>query len=215
MCGRYWFEESPELRPFVEAMNRSPLMERFGENATVTTQGEVRPMDVVPVIATNRRGEPAAFPMRWGFRGNALMINARVETAAEKPTFKEAWKAHRCIVPARHYFEWEHLTGSDGRKKTGRKYMIRPRDGGVAWMCGLYRLEAGIPVFVVLTRAPGEGIRFIHDRMPLMMPGACARDWIRPEVKPETLIDAALTDMAYSPVEVPPSDGQLSMFPNG
>ena len=170
MCCRYWFDESPELRPFVEEMNRSPLVEKFVETGSITTQGEVRPTNVVPVIASNRRGEKAVYPMKWGFSGRTLLVNARSETASTKPTFSDAWKSHRCIVPASYYFEWEHLISNDGKKKTGPKYLIQPKDSAVTWMCGLYRIEEGLPVFVILTRAPGEEIRFIHDRMPLILP---------------------------------------------
>ena len=170
MCCRYWFDESPELRPFVEEMNRSPLVEKFVITGPITTQGEVRPTNVVPVIASNKRGQKAVYPMKWGFSGRTLLVNARSETASTKPTFSDAWKSHRCIVPASYYFEWEHLISNDGKKKTGPKYLIQPKDSAVTWMCGLYRIEEGLPVFVILTRAPGEEIRFIHDRMPLILP---------------------------------------------
>ena len=100
MCGRYWVDESPELREIVEQMNRSSLVEKFEANAAITTKGEVRPTQVVPVIASNRAGAQTVFPMKWGFSGKTLLINARAETAASKPTFREAWAAHRCIVPA-------------------------------------------------------------------------------------------------------------------
>ena len=83
--------------------------------------------------------------------GRSLLVNARVETAAEKPTFKEAWEKHRCIVPASWYYEWEHLTGNSGQKKVGDKYMIQPRGSSMTWLAGLYRIEDGLPVFAVLT----------------------------------------------------------------
>ena len=124
-------------------------------------------------------------------------MNARSETAAEKPTFREDWRRHRCIVPASWYFEWSHFIGSDGKKHTGDKYMIQPKDTAMTWLCGLYRIENGLPVFVVLTREPGEGIRFIHDRMPLIMPEKLVKEWIRPDGKPEELLRYALTDMIY------------------
>ena len=197
MCCRYWFDESPELRPFVEEMNRSPLVEKFVETGSITTQGEVRPTNVVPVIASNRRGEKAVYPMKWGFSGRMLLVNARSETASTKPTFSDAWKSHRCIVPASYYFEWEHLVSDDGRRKTGPKYMIRPKDGAVTWMCGLYRIEQGLPVFVILTREPGKEIRFIHDRMPLILPEQFVGEWIKPETRPEELVKEAQTEMYF------------------
>ncbi len=197
MCCRYWTDESPEIREIVEEMNRSPLVERWRETAEITPYGEIRPTNVVPVIASRRSGEKAVFPMKWGFSGRTLLMNARTETAPVKPTFREAWAAHRCIVPASGYFEWEHLVGSDGKRRTGDKYLIRSRDSRLTWLCGLYRIEDGLPVFVVLTREPGEQIRFIHDRMPLIMPEDRVDAWIRPDAKPEELVDAALTDMAF------------------
>ena len=197
MCCRYWFDESPELRPFVEEMNRSPLVEKFVKTGPITTQGEVRPTNVVPVIASNKRGQKAVYPMKWGFSGRTLLVNARSETASTKPTFSDAWKSHRCIVPASYYFEWEHLISNDGKKKTGPKYLIQPKDSAVTWMCGLYRIEEGLPVFVILTRAPGEEIRFIHDRMPLILPEEFVGEWIKPETRPEELVKEAQTEMYF------------------
>ncbi|MBQ9642841.1 MAG: SOS response-associated peptidase family protein [Lachnospiraceae bacterium] len=197
MCCRYWTEESPELREIVEEMNRSPLVERWQKTKGITAYGEVRPTDVVPVIAPDRAGHHAVFPMKWGFTGKSLLINARVESAALKPTFREAWARHRCVVPASWYYEWEHLHGSDGRTYTGDRYMIQPENASVTWLCGLYRIEDGLPVFVVLTREPGEKIRFIHDRMPLILPENRIDEWIRPDTRPEDLLSEALTDMVF------------------
>ena len=141
-------------------------------------------------------------------------MNARTETASTKATFKDAWSCHRCIVPASWYFEWEHITGTDGKKRTGDKYLIQPKGSAMTWMCGLYRIENGMPVFVILTREPGEDIRFIHDRMPLILPGNYVDKWIRPEAKPEELIEAALIEMVFEKVDSTPmnTDVQMSML---
>ncbi|MBR1757692.1 MAG: SOS response-associated peptidase family protein [Lachnospiraceae bacterium] len=201
MCCRYWAEASPELRPIVEEMMQSGLVERWQEKKGIKTQGEIFPTDVVPVIAPNRRGERAVFPMKWGFSGKTLLVNARSESAAVKPTFKEAWEKHRCIVPASWYFEWEHKKASDGSVRTGDKYMIQPKNVSVTWLCGLYRIEEGLPVFVVLTREPGEEIRFIHDRMPLILPEDAVDAWIRPDSRPEELLHRALTEMVFEKIK--------------
>ncbi len=200
MCCRYWAEESPELRAIVEEMNRSPLVRKWHERTGIKICGEIRPTDVVPVIAPNRSGDRAVFPMKWGFSGKSLLMNARSETAGSKPTFKESWERRRCIVPASWYFEWEHLRGNDGKTHTGDKYMIQPKGSAMTWLCGLYRIEEGLPVFVVLTREPGEEIRFIHDRMPLILPERYIDDWIRPDTKPEELLGEALTEMIFEKV---------------
>ena len=197
MCGRYWIDDSEEISEIVEEMNHSPLVLRWQKKTEINPFGEIRPTDVVPVIAPNRSGERAVFPMKWGFTGRSLLINARSETAGSKPTFRESWERRRCIVPASWYFECEHLRGNNGKMRTGDKYRIRPKNSAVTWLCGLYRIEEGLPVFVILTREPGEEIRFIHDRMPLILPQQCINDWIRPSTKPEELLGEALTDMIF------------------
>ena len=63
-----------------------------------------------------------------------------------------------------------------------------------AWLRGPYRIENGLPVFVILTREPGEEIRSIHDLMSLIMPGNIVNEWIKPSVNPEELPDAAMTE---------------------
>ncbi len=213
MCCRYWADESPEIREIVEEMNRSPLAEKWRETRQIVTYGEIRPTDVVPVIASNRRGERSVFPMKWGFAGRRPLMNARTETASTRATFRDAWASHRCIVPASWYFEWEHVVGSDGKKRTGDKYLIRPKDSPMTWLCGLYRIEDGLPAFVILTREPGEGIRFIYDRMPLIMPSESVDAWIRPDADPEELVTAALTEMVCEKVGPGPDspDGNVQM----
>ena len=198
MCGRYFLEESPELRPIVEAMNRSPLMPAFRQQTGMhLPYGEVKPTAVAPVIASNRRGEQTVFPMKWGYTGKSLLINAKTETASLKPTFRDGWAHHRCVIPASWYFEWEHQLMPDGKMKTGEKYLLRPRNAIITWLCGLYRLEGGLPCFVILTREPADSIRFIHDRMPLILPDTAVGDWIRPETDPAELLASAQTDMDY------------------
>ena len=166
MCGRYFLEESPELRPIVEEMNRSPLLSCFPNAAAVTRSGEVKPSSVVPVIAMSRAGK------------------------------RTAWTAHRCIVPASYYFEWQH---DAAKKATGTKYAIQPPGQTVTWLCGLYRLEEGLPAFVILTREPGEETRFIHDRMPLILPREQIDAWISPTEKPEAAAAFAQTKMICEP----------------
>ncbi len=203
MCTRFYIEkETPLLLGFMNKAVFSPLAGRFMniKAKNVTTSGEIRPTDVVPVIAPSSTGAKAVYPMLWGFTlpgSNKPLVNARTETAADKPTFKDAWKSRRCIIPASWYFEWEHFKGDDGKIKTGDKYMIRPVDSAVTWLCGLYRIENDLPVFTVLTREPSEELRRIHDRMPLILPEEKIDEWIRPDSRPENILPYALTDMIF------------------
>ena len=190
-------ESSPELKPFVDRAMQSSLREtmitKLGRPLKV--EGEIRPTDIAPVVAPSSKAQtPTVYPMVWGFtnpRGNgAPLVNARVETAATKPFWKEA-----C------YFEWEHLVASDGTKKSGQKYMIQPQGSPVTYLAGLYQIEerGGIrfPVFTVLTRESGENIAFIHDRMPVILPKESVKQWLAPDGMPEEIIKSALTEMYY------------------
>ena len=202
MCCRYYMEMSPALRPIVEAAERSKLRENNLDwlAKKVTKEGEVRPDDLVPVLATGKSGKKKVFPMIWGYQVAGLdrpLINARSETAMEKKTFRESWLEHRCIVPASWYYEWEHFTAPNGKKETGKKYAIMPKGQELTWLCGLYRLENNYPHFVILTREPGEDIAFIHDRMPLILPEGAVMDWIDPRYSPNSFLRQAITDCVY------------------
>lgn len=192
MCCRYWLDENPEIWEIIDEMYRSPLVKRWQGKAEIVTSGEIFPTNVVPVIAPDKNGNRAVYPMKWGFSGRSLLMNARAETAAVRPMFKDAWAKNRCIVPASGYFEWEHRSGA-----VSQKYMIRPKGSEMTWLSGLYRIEEGLPVFVILTREPAEEIRFIHDRMPLIMPEQQIDEWIRPDSRPEKLLPEALTEMIF------------------
>ncbi len=201
MCTRYALEKDlPELRDIINAATGSALAFKFIEThgKPIVTSGEVRPTDIVPVIAPNAKGARSVFPMQWGFltKGNKrTLFNARVETAWEKPTFKDAWQSHRCIIPASYYFEWQHFKSPDGKDKTGDKFAIQPAGCTLTWLCGLYRIEAGYPVFVVLTKEPTIELVEIHDRMPLMLPEDKIDKWIDPFADPNELVQFAVSEV--------------------
>ncbi|MBR2594020.1 MAG: SOS response-associated peptidase [Firmicutes bacterium] len=199
MCTRFYVEpDIEETRELIAEIRGSKLADKFVKaGSAILTSGEIRPTNVVPVIAPDRNGRKSAFHMKWGFQipGRSLIVNARTESATQKPTFKESWRSRRCIIPASWYFEWEHLTRANGRRKIGDKYMIQPVGSSITWLAGLYRIEDGFPVFAVLTREPTDELRRIHDRMPLIMPKDLIDDWINPETEAEELVRFALTDV--------------------
>ena len=67
MCCRYWTDESPEIREIVEEMNKSPLVSKWQRATGITAYGEIKPTNVVPVIATDKSGQKKVYPMKWGF----------------------------------------------------------------------------------------------------------------------------------------------------
>ena len=204
MCTRFYIEpRSEELDEIMEAAMKTGLARKFLiAGSAVLTSGEIRPTNVVPVIAPNKDVKRTVFPMRWGFRipGRSLVVNARTETAAVRPTFRDSWRQHMCVIPASWYFEWEHLDAPGGKTKTGDKFAIQPNGQSVTWLCGLYRIEDGFPAFTVLTREPSDDVRRIHDRMPLILPEEMTDAWISPEQKPEDIIGYAVTDLVMERV---------------
>ena len=98
-------------------------------------------------------------------------------------------------MPATNYFEWERAAG----KRT--KYAVRPAAGDLFYMAGIYRLQAGQPVFCILTREPADRIAFIHNRMPVILPRDLARDWIDPRFTAGDLLKYAVLDVSFQNAE--------------
>ena len=196
-------ELSPELRPIIEAAKNSALTRRMSNACAkpLITTGEVTPSSIAPVLAPDRQGDVKVFPMIWGYtipNHTGPLFNARSETAGAKPTFAQDWKLHRCVVPASWYYEWEHLNNpATGKTKTGDRYLLQAEDARVTWLAGLYHIEDGFPHFVVLTRDSVAPIRFIHDRMPVILPKNAVDDWIHPSSNPSIVIGHAVTNVFF------------------
>ncbi len=203
MCTRYFMDrDETVISSIIDTALTTKLARKFQIDLSkpMVTSGEVHPTDVAPVLAPNSRGERAVYPMKWGFTitvegKQKPVVNVRIETASAKPLFSDAWAKHRCVVPASWYFEWEHPKDGSGGSKKGDKYVIQPKGKSITWLCGLYRMENGYPVFAVITKPPTEELSRIHDRMPLMLPEDKIDDWISPDNDPDALIEYALTDM--------------------
>lgn len=201
MCCRYFLKENdPELTPILDAAMKSPLMMRFqkAHPAPLVRSGEVFPRNLVAAVASDRQMNPAVFPMVWGYTiqgRTAPIVNARLETAYEKSAFQEAWKKHRCAIPASWYFEWQHLPTENGRDTVKTKYAIQPADASITWLCGLYRIENSLPVFVILTSEASEDVAHIHDRMPVILPKGAIREWVNPNARPSEILRYSLTKL--------------------
>ena len=190
MCGRYYIAENDaaeELRQIIEAVNR--------RNTDVKTGGEICPGDTVPVLANSPSLQPGAYAMRWGYTlpDGKLLFNARSETAAEKAIFKDGMTQRRCLIPATCYFEWEH------RGKDKIKYAIAPQNSSMIYLAGIYRKEGNRAACTILTREPAEGIAFIHNRMPVILPAKAVRDWLNIRYDAADVLKAAQVEMQYRP----------------
>lgn len=190
MCGRYYVEAEDtgeKLLAILQTLNRRGL---------ACKTGEIFPTDTVAVIANSRALQPMPFAMTWGYTlpGGRRIINARSESAAEKPLFREGMLKRRCLIPASHYFEWSHDAGAK------MKYAIRPEGAGMLYMAGLYRLEEGRPVFTILTREPAPQIAFIHNRMPVILPRDAAGAWLRLQTPAAQVLAQAEQHVVYGAV---------------
>ena len=197
MCGRFFIGEADEeWKEILTAMNRRPFL-------GLKLSGEVFPTDVVPALAPAKSGRLSFFAMRWGYslgESGRRVINARAETAREKPMFCDGMEKRRCAIPACRYFEWTR------RSAVKRKFSVRPKAGGTFYLAGLYRFESGRPVFAVLTRPPSESVAFLHERMPVLLRPEDARRWADPGADPGAVLCRAQLEMACAPAVQPPGE---------
>jgi putative SOS response-associated peptidase YedK len=128
--------------------------------------------------------------LRWGLIpswskdpaiGNRL-INARAETAREKPSFRNAFRRHRCLIPANGFYEWQR------RERGKQPYFVRMRDGRLFAFAGLWdRWENPgkdvIETCTILTTTANAILAPIHDRMPVILPAGEYDRWLDPSLK--------------------------------
>ena len=130
------------------------------------------------IIDTGRK--PAGRRMSWGLRptqvrpGAPKQINARAETAADKPYFRSAWRSRRCVVPADHYYEWQ--VAPDGKQPV----LIRLTSGKPLLLAGLYEPQADDSPdgFAIVTAEAIGALSKIHRRMPAVLSQVAAWRWL-------------------------------------
>ena len=166
----------------------------------------IAPTQPVAVIHIDERRRRAYGLMRWGFipgwakkdwherMAGKPLINARSETAAEKPTFRHAWKRRRCLLPASGYYEWRAENGAR------QPWRLAGADGGLLAFAGLWETaldpDGGeMDTVAILTTAPGPDIAPLHHREPVVIPPQEYRRWLDPD---ETAAPALKALMASS-----------------
>lgn len=225
MCGRYASSRRPEdlIEEFEVVENRvaAPLAADYNVAPTKEVYAVVaRP----PSRESPEPSQRQLRVLRWGLVpswakdpaiGNK-MINARMETVAEKPAFRRAFAARRCLLPADGYFEWyptEQLTPAGKPRK--QPFFIRPRDHGTLAMAGLYEIwrdptrgdddpERFRWTCTVLTTEAEDDLGHLHDRMPLMVEPDRWSRWLDPTTGDRD----ALLDLL-----VPATPGNLEAYP--
>jgi putative SOS response-associated peptidase YedK len=133
----------------------------------------VAPGDAHPVLAADggrRRVISAAFGLA---RGSERLVNARVETAGARPTFRDAWRSRRVAVPADGFYEWQ---GARGERRPTWFHLPGGRPMLLAALLG--EAPGGGPGFVILTTEARAPVRALHDRMPVVLPGTLLDAWL-------------------------------------
>ena len=177
MCGRY------SITTPVEA-----LQQAFGfpERPNLAPRYNLAPTQEAPVVRREADGKHLAM-LRWGLVPfwakdvsiGARMINARCESLAEKPAFRDAFRKRRCLVLADGFYEWT----SEGGKKL--PWRIGRTDGKPFAFAGLYeRWHAEQPdkleTFTIVTTEANRRLKAIHDRMPVVLSAEAASAWLDP-----------------------------------
>jgi len=128
-------------------------------------------------IESARTESTAKTPRREEERQGPLLVNARAETVFSRPAFRAAARRRRCLVPADGFYEWR----ADGKRK--EPFLFRLRDGGLFAFAAIFEAGAAEDGSVVegaalLTCAPNELVRPIHDRMPVIVRPADSPLWL-------------------------------------
>ena len=207
MCTRYHFKAGTEtlLRLFDCAV------------ASVAPGGpiEVRPTDVAPIViagAQGRRFAAARFGLMPAWAKDHTiarrLLNARGETVATLPGFRDAFRHRRCLVPASFFYEWQRLPNGT------QPYRIGLTQSDLFAFAGLWEEKRDgdgeiLHTFAIVTTAPNELIAPIHDRMPVILDPADYAAWL--DVTANEKVAALLRPypaaaMAAAPVEKSPAE---------
>lgn len=211
MCGRY------TLTAF-----QQQLADEFDlvEPDCIRPRYNIAPTQLAPVVCASGVGGSRKLTMcRWGLIpswakdlaiGNR-MINARSETAAEKPAFRDALNRRRCLVPCSGFYEWKPLV-SAVKKPVKQPYYLHRRDEGVLALAGLWDRwlspdGAETVSFTILTTGPNALMRDLHDRMPVIIPREAYGTWVDSAVSDVGVVVSLMRpwsgdDLVANPVSV-------------
>jgi putative SOS response-associated peptidase YedK len=189
VCGRY----------SLATPDPSSLRERFpvGERVELRRRYNVAPGDGVVAVTTDRDGVPRGDVLRWGLVPHwaddpgALglkLINARAETAAEKPAFRDAFARRRCLVLADGFYEWERRP--DG---TTQPWWVTRAGGEPFAFAGLWASWHGpagvepLRTCSIVTTEASEALAHIHGRMPVILEPGAEDAWLDASTPPAVL----------------------------
>ncbi|MDQ3713073.1 MAG: SOS response-associated peptidase [Acidobacteriota bacterium] len=182
MCGRFSSSSKPEqIKKEFKAAVEDP--------AILAPRYNIAPTQMIPVVL-NREGERIVAALKWGLVPSwakdaaigSRMINARAETLTEKPSFREAYKSRRCIVPATGFYEWQRA--EKGAKQPFYFYLTNKEVFGFAglWEEWLDK-ESGesLETCTIITTEANDVLKPVHDRMPVILKAGDYDEWLDPK----------------------------------
>ena len=166
MCGRYYMDDETrrEIKRLVLKLDPKICSESDQTAAIFPSQKAT--------VITGRGRHLEAEQMLWGFPrfdGRGILINARVETAMERHTFRESVLHRRCVIPAKGFWEWN---------RSKEKFSFERTDSQVLFMAGCYDCIDGQNRFVILTTEANSSVKPVHDRMPLILDRKELESWV-------------------------------------
>jgi putative SOS response-associated peptidase YedK len=186
MCGRYAITLPPEaVRSYFA----------FSEHPNFPPRFNIAPTQPIPVVRADPWSAGGArhfILMRWGFlpgfvkdpKTFPLIVNARAETLAEKPSFHAALKRRRCLVIADGFYEWRKDAVSGGRGRTGRRpFLVRRTSGEPIGFAGLYEtwcdpIGGEIDTACIVTTSANRLLGQVHNRMPAILEPESFAAWL-------------------------------------
>ena len=205
MCGLYNLSHtSDEVAAYFD----------YGDTVDFPPRDYVAPGQPVAIVRreeNDRSGGRHFALVRWGFvpgwakevKPGKPLINARAETVAEKPSFKNAFRRRRCLVPASGFYEWQGDT--PGRRQP---YYVPRADGGLVAFAGIWEHWMGedgseLESMAIITTAANEALTSIHHRMPVVVEQKDFDRWLSPEGDAQDLLGSAANDLfAPEPTEM-------------
>ena len=181
MCGRYTLATT----------NPASVRERFAlaPGTVVEPRFNIAPGQDALAVTTDRDGAPRADMLRWGLvphwaddpKIGWRMINARAETAADKAAFRDPLRHRRCLILADGFYEWQRLGGK--RKQPWWITLPTHEPFAFAGLWATWRPKGRDDVeplrtFTILTTAPSDDLREVHDRMPVLLPRDAEAAWL-------------------------------------
>lgn len=210
MCGRFNFtdEQLDEIKQIIKEVN-----ERIYGKKVKT--GDVYPTDLAAVLVWDEN-KISPKPVYWGFpkwNGKGTVINARAETALEKPMFRNPLLTRRCVIPSTGYYEWKRA--ENGRKKD--KYYLTEPDKNILYMAGMIdtfsKDDSGqYEAFTILTTASNESVSTLHDRMPVILQDDEIETWLKDGVFMHIVLDRICPALMMTLASATAENEQTSLF---